>query len=524
MPPRRRRVGKAEPSATMRKTKGTTVDSSSRKKRKVTASASGSVSVRPANHVVPVSPDAAQAREMERRARSTLPPEANLPNPDEEYVTKKSRGGSRYRGRSKPVDEVGCSTNTNNQRGSKRNMKAHSASRGSTKSAVSAEVMAKHRRSIGAPRKKSVIRYSAVRPHYSRGGSAGAPMSERLLLQDLWEKGKHVPKSRVRSIQRWIKEGIIPLKQTGNKDSGVVRGEHLFLLASFKKIFPQARARHCSCFIAVNASDGRVLTDQEINMALKCLGMTRKKASTTAYEAFTSKNLYIHHCFWRYDAPAGVRNRRRERLLDGDEMAIRLADANENYGHAVKGLTVRKVGHYGRGSAKVTLLMFVEPGDPSLPAGALGSIENPRIWYEVSTDSGTTVEGYCAFIEHKVLAHFRQDEPRRTFLHDNLSSHKADEVYDLIYGAGHEVICRPPYRPDEAPIEIVFDQVACEIRRRWERINDQDDLIYNIRDIIDTRAGMGGINKLFKLCGYRNEDDGNDSEDETEDEDEDEEE
>ena len=64
--------------------------------------------MRPANHVVPVSPDAAQAREMESRARSTLPPEANLPNPDEEYVTKKPRGGSRYRGRSKPVDEWGA--------------------------------------------------------------------------------------------------------------------------------------------------------------------------------------------------------------------------------------------------------------------------------------------------------------------------------------------------------------------------------------------------------------------------------
>ena len=87
-------------------------------------------------------------------------------------------------------------------------------------------------------------------------------------------------------------------------------------------------------------------------------------------------------------------------------------------------------------------------------------------------------------------------------MHDNLSSHKASEIYDTIYEAGHKVICRPPYRPYEAPIEWVFNQLACAVRRKWAKINNEKELIYAILDIIENRDGLGGFYELFQLCKY----------------------
>lgn len=87
-------------------------------------------------------------------------------------------------------------------------------------------------------------------------------------------------------------------------------------------------------------------------------------------------------------------------------------------------------------------------------------------------------------------------------MHDNLTSHKADEVVDAIYTRGHRVLCRVPYRPNEAPIEWVFDQLACEVRRRWAVIKTEEDLVKQIHNIIESRAGLGGFDDLFKDCGY----------------------
>ena len=87
-------------------------------------------------------------------------------------------------------------------------------------------------------------------------------------------------------------------------------------------------------------------------------------------------------------------------------------------------------------------------------------------------------------------------------MHDNLSSHKLDEFVDAVYNRGHEVICRVPHHLHEAPIEWVFNQFACELRRRWNNINDETDLVREIHNILDSRAGMGDFDELFKDCGY----------------------
>ena len=148
-------------------------------------------------------------------------------------------------------------------------------------------------------------------------------------------------------------------------------------------------------------------------------------------------------------------------------------------------------------------MMIIEAGDPDLPTDEEGSIKNPKIWYRVSFDKGTLTEGYEKFLKDEFLEKPLNNEPERLLMHDNLAAHKSNSIYDLVDKYGHRVICRPPYRPNEAPIEWAFDQLACETRRRWRKINNDRDLIKEIRKVIDTRAGMGGFNDLFIKCGYK---------------------
>lgn len=356
---------------------------------------------------------------------------------------------------------------------------------------------------ICAPREDQVRRRLTVgMKDPSRGGTEGYPLSHRLLLIDLYQSGLPFPEKNRRSIQRWIKFGSDPKKKTGNKGSTSMLGEHLFFLALFKRIYPQATNPQCAVFIACYSDDSRVFTNTEITQGLRKLNMTRKKASTTAYQAFTKRNLYLYDCFRNFTFPAGVKDVFRRRLCDADEMALTIGDAGLAYGHAVKGLRVRKSGNYGRGRQKITIIMIIEPGDPALPSSVEGSIERPRIWYRVSTDKGTSTEAYKSFLDHHFLNQLRDDEPSRVMMHDNLSSHKSECIYQTMQRAGHNVICRPPYRPDIAPIEWAFDQLACSIRKRWYLIHNETDLIKQIRLVIDKRIGMGGFDKLFQNCKY----------------------
>jgi len=52
---------------------------------------------------------------------------------------------------------------------------------------------------------------------------------------------------------------------------------------------------------------------------------------------------------------------------------------------------VRKPGHYAR-TAKLTVLLGIEPGDPQIPEHMDGSLEKPRRWVRVLQNHGTTVE------------------------------------------------------------------------------------------------------------------------------------
>ena len=78
-------------------------------------------------------------------------------------------------------------------------------------------------------------------------------------------------------------------------------------------------------------------------------------------------------------------------------------------GRALKIFRVRKDGHYHHG-AKITCLLGIEPGDPRVPAGTRGSIQNPRRWVKCIRQIGTTAivfrdfcDAICRSIENNPI-------------------------------------------------------------------------------------------------------------------------
>ena len=166
-------------------------------------------------------------------------------------------------------------------------------------------------------------------------------------------------------------------KRTGGKRCCSLSGEYLFLLVLMKKAHPDATADETRAYILHNATVAKYFGRHEISHALKAVGMTRKKSSTDAKQAYTPIKLFKRHLFFNSGYPTGVCGLSRKLLINIDECGLMLMIANRNFGHAMKHFRVRKKGNYCR-DTKVTVILAIEPGDPELPDHVVDSVKNPR--------------------------------------------------------------------------------------------------------------------------------------------------
>jgi hypothetical protein len=54
----------------------------------------------------------------------------------------------------------------------------------------------------------------------------------------------------------------------------------------------------------------------------------------------------------------------------------------------------------------------------------------------------------------------------RTLLWDNLSSHLGNVTANMILPAGHRIVVRPAWNPQDGPIEYIFDQIQLYMQKR----------------------------------------------------------
>lgn len=115
----------------------------------------------------------------------------------------------------------------------------------------------------------------------------------------------------------------------------------------------------------------------------------------------------------------------------------------------------------------------------------------------VCAHAGTSAETFTTFIQD--LLRRLPAFPPKVFLWDNLKAHYAPEVFETVYAAGHSIRPRPPYCPQDGPIEYVFNNVEMNLTFRMYEIRDNADLE---RNIYDTIAGIGDTDPYFVHCGY----------------------
>ncbi len=84
------------------------------------------------------------------------------------------------------------------------------------------------------------------------------------MMVDSYQAGNPAPKGMLRSIQQWMKNGVVPLQMMGNKPSSALLGQYLLLLVMLKLIWPQASYFNCIAFIANESDDARLFLEKTL--------------------------------------------------------------------------------------------------------------------------------------------------------------------------------------------------------------------------------------------------------------------
>ena len=108
------------------------------------------------------------------------------------------------------------------------------------------------------------------------------------------------------------------------------------------------------------------------------MGVSRKRSSRKAYAAFSAASLRKLQCFWTEAPPIGMSGVNVRALMDVDDTRFYVKSVCTKYG---RGHTTKRVctpAHYTRSEPKLNVILAIEPEDPTLPAGVLGSTDIPR--------------------------------------------------------------------------------------------------------------------------------------------------
>jgi hypothetical protein len=164
----------------------------------------------------------------------------------------------------------------------------------------------------------------------------------------------------VRSVQRWAQR-IVPFQMTGNRGTVKIAGQDLFNLMMYRMIYPTVTADEMRCFlITSNTVNPVVFSRKDIYVSENILDLTRKRGSSTAFQALTPFNILRRQIFWNSPPPLGVRTMNRANLLDLDEAAFFLISCVRHDGKAYIGVRVNESGPYGH-SEKWVLIMCIDP-------------------------------------------------------------------------------------------------------------------------------------------------------------------
>ena len=287
-----------------------------------------------------------------------------------------------------------------------------------------------------------------------------------------------------------------PYRRNGNAERERMPGPDLVYLALYRVAYPKCTIAELNAFLYranLGNSDFRFYSQSQIHRAESLIGLTQKKASTTAYQAYFPDNMEKRWNYWNMAFPLGIADIPRSNITDLDECGVMMEKTvNRKYGKAYVGCRVNEEGPY-RHSQKWTLLLAISGED-----GHNG--QDARRWVDMWLDGGTTVNRFYDFMEnllesigHATANHFY------VFTMDNLNSHKNEAVIALIHLYGHGVVFRAPYWPVDGPIEFVFNTIQTLVRAQLYDIRTAQDLLAAVYGAV---ASIDTFRNYFINCGF----------------------
>jgi hypothetical protein len=281
-----------------------------------------------------------------------------------------------------------------------------------------------------------------------------------------------------------------PYAMNGNRSSGVLVGEMRLKLVMYRILFPKATAAEVNCYlynVTPPGQERRFYSGSQICRAEDDAGLTRKRGSTTARQANLPHNIDKRDQFRNEPYPYGILDTPRASIIDFDQAAIFIETTDRGYGKCAIGNDLNEEGPYGH-SKKYTMTLAVS-GDP---AG--------QRFLTFELKAGTSVHCVVLFLQ-MIINDIGQGTPgnRRTFICDNLRSHKHHLVRHFVAAMGHRMICRAPYCPRDGPVEYVFNRIQHELSLRLHTIHNEVELEQAVYAIV---RGIHNFENYFIHCGY----------------------
>ena len=139
--------------------------------------------------------------------------------------------------------------------------------------------------------------------------------------------------------------------QSGNKLPSRLRDKDLILLSLYRILFPKALIPEVNAFLyRSNYGDFnfRFYCHSQISLAETRIGLTRKRASTTAYQAFLPVNLRKRWIFWNLPYPLGIADVQQRFMIDLDECGVFVESVNRKDGKSFRSVRVNEPGPYSK--------------------------------------------------------------------------------------------------------------------------------------------------------------------------------
>lgn len=279
-----------------------------------------------------------------------------------------------------------------------------------------------------------------------------------------------------RTLRRWKERmrddgHFLAYKHNGNKDAQVFTGHDLLLLCIYRLIYPEASSAEIIAFLFNTV--GRFYSRSQVTLAEMKVGLSRKRASSTARQALQPRVQVWRTMFWNQPEPFGIANTPASDIIDFDEAVVSTFDAVRTQGKAFLTSRARMIGPFDRD--KSTRVILAICGDPNFPFR----------YSKIDEASGTNLLDLWVFM-NGLIDQLHALAPGRSFcfVMDNLNIHHNAAILQLIVMRGHRFVFRAPYHPVDGPIEYVFNTIENFLTSNMHEIHGNADVLRFIQDII----------------------------------------